>query len=226
MITKNALAHALGGIERDPAGAHLVQAVKAPMAALDRLVRDWHEAAVQLRMVPVGEVFMRFPRLVRDLARSLDRDVALRLSGETLEADRDVLESLFEPLVHLVRNSLDHGIESREARRAAGKPATAALILRARAEAEALVIEVEDDGRGLDNAALRSRAVSRGLLAEAEAAGLSEDESSELIFLPGLSTASGVSALSGRGGRHGCGAQRGRACGGGASPCRTGVARG
>lgn len=199
VIARNALQHVLAGIGPGTDSADLAQAVKAPMAALERLVRDWHEAAMRLRMVPVAGIFTRFPRLVRDLARTLHRDVALHVSGEHLEADRDVLESLFEPLVHLVRNSLDHGIEDAATRRAAGKPATARLSLRAEAAAEALVIEVEDDGRGLDTAALRERAVARGLLGTDAAESLSEAAAAELIFLPGLSTAASVSAISGRG---------------------------
>jgi two-component system chemotaxis sensor kinase CheA len=204
VVARNALQHAVGQAEHQAPGAAFIQPLKAQAATLDRLVRDWHAAAVRLRMVPVADIFARVPRLVRDVAHSLGRDVQVRMEGETLEADRDVLETLFEPLLHLVRNAVDHGIEDSADRQAAGKPATARLWLRARRTGETLVIEVEDDGRGLDLAALRARATDtsktgRGLLTREAAEALTDDEAAALVFLPGLSTAARVSALSGRG---------------------------
>jgi two-component system chemotaxis sensor kinase CheA len=198
VVARNGLRHLSAQAEEQGAGHAWALQLRAQVAALDRLVRDWHEAAARLRMVPISDIFGRFPRLVRDLAQQLGRDVQLVLSGETLEADRDVLESLFEPLVHLVRNSLDHGIESPRDRSRAGKPPTATLTLRAQRRADTLVIDVADDGRGLDLEALRRRAGTRGLPDHPSAA-LSDEQAAELIFLPGLSTASAVSTVSGRG---------------------------
>jgi two-component system chemotaxis sensor kinase CheA len=199
VMARNALQHAIGEAEHEAPGAAFLQPLKTQAALLDRLVRDWHEAAVRLRMIPVADIFARVPRLVRDVARELGRDVQVRTDGETLEADRDVLENLFEPLLHLVRNAVDHGVEEPSARQAAGKPATSILWLRARRTGETLVIDVEDDGRGLDLAALRARVVDRGLLAASAVAALTDQEAADLVFLPGLSTAARVSTLSGRG---------------------------
>jgi two-component system chemotaxis sensor kinase CheA len=199
VMARNALQHAIAEAEHEAPGANFLHPLKTQAAALDRLVRDWHEAAVRLRMIPVADIFARVPRLVRDVARDLGRDVQVRMDGETLEADRDVLENLFEPLLHLVRNAVDHGVENEAARQAAGKPAAATLWLRARRAGETLVIDVEDDGRGLDLAALRARVVERGLLTASAVAALTDQEAADLVFLPGLSTAASVSTLSGRG---------------------------
>jgi len=199
VIARNALQYAIGEAEREAPGIVSLQPLKAQAAALDRLVRDWHEAAVRLRMIPLADIFARVPRLVRDVARQLGREVQVRMDGETLEADRDVLENLFEPLQHLVRNAIDHGVEDFSARQAAGKPATATLQLRARRAGETLVIDVEDDGRGLDLDALRARVVERGLMTRDAAASLTDEAAAALVFLPGLSTAAKVSTLSGRG---------------------------
>jgi two-component system chemotaxis sensor kinase CheA len=199
VIARNALQHLVARAELEAAGAAFLQPLAAQAAVLDRLVRDWHDAALRLRLVPVAEIFARVPRLARDLARQLGREVRVHIEGETLEADRDGLAGLSEPLLHLVRNALDHGVEDPAARRAAGKPAAASLTLRARRAGETLVIEVEDDGRGLDSAALRRRAVAGGAVTEAEAAALSDEAAASLVFLPGISTAAQISTVSGRG---------------------------
>lgn len=199
VIARNGLQHLVAGAGREAAAPAFVETLAAQAAALDRLVRDWHDAALRLRLVPVADLFARVPRLVRDLARQLGREVQVHIEGETLEADRDVLETLSEPLMHLVRNALDHGAEDPSARRDAGKPATASLFLRARRAGETLVIEVEDDGRGLDTGALRRRAVAGGQVTEAEAAALSDEQAAALVFLPGLSTAASLTTVSGRG---------------------------
>jgi two-component system chemotaxis sensor kinase CheA len=199
VIARNALQHLVARAGQEAAGAAFLRPLAAQAAVLDRLVRDWHDAALRLRLVPVAEIFARVPRLVRDLARQLGRELRVQIEGETLEADRDVLAGLSEPLMHLVRNALDHGVEDPAARRAAGKPAAASLTLRARRAGEMLVIEVEDDGRGLDSAALRRRAVAGGAVTEAEAAALSDEQAASLVFLPGISTAAQISTVSGRG---------------------------
>lgn len=167
------------------------------LARLDRLTRGMHESVLRMRSLPVGLVFNRFPRLVHDLATRLGKDVRLEVRGEGTELDKTVLERLGDPLVHLVRNSLDHGLETPDARREAGKSATGTLRLTAEQSANEVVITVEDDGRGLDPQRIFRRAVERGLVA-ADAA-LSEAEMQRLILAPGFSTAEQVSDISGRG---------------------------
>ena len=154
---------------------------------------------MQVRMMPVSFVFQRFQRLVRDTSRRLGKEVNLVLVGEDTEADKNIIEALGDPLVHIVRNCLDHGFERPEVRRAAGKPAAGTLTIRAIQEADHVVIEIRDDGKGIDPQAIRRKALEKGLLDEAGLERLSDPEAIQLIFAPGLSTAEAVSDLSGRG---------------------------
>ncbi|WP_207477478.1 chemotaxis protein CheA [Arenibaculum pallidiluteum] len=166
---------------------------------LDRLTREMHGAVLRIRMLPLRQVFQSFPRLVRDLSNRLGKPVRLVLEGEDAEADKAIVEQLFEPVLHLVRNSLDHGVEAQEHRRTAGKPNEATLTLRGFQSRGQIIVEVEDDGRGIDAAAIRRRAVERGLLDAAAAAELTDEDAVQLVFAPGLTTAEAVSELSGRG---------------------------
>jgi two-component system chemotaxis sensor kinase CheA len=150
-------------------------------------------------MTPVSFVFQRFPRLVRDIARRLGKEVELVLEGESTEADKNVIEALADPLVHIVRNALDHGIEAPSVRQAAGKPASGRLVIGARHEADRVLIEVSDDGKGIDPAGIRRKAYEKGLIDEAQLERMSDAEAVNLVFLPGFSTAEQVSDLSGRG---------------------------
>jgi two-component system chemotaxis sensor kinase CheA len=150
-------------------------------------------------MVPVAQVFRSFPRLVRDMALRLDKRVELVTRGEATESDKTIVDRLFEPLLHLVRNSLDHGIESSEQRRAAGKPEIATITMQATRTGDRFVLEVIDDGRGIDPAMVRRRAREGDLMARDELAALADDQVLDLIFLAGFSTAAEVSDLSGRG---------------------------
>jgi two-component system chemotaxis sensor kinase CheA len=147
----------------------------------------------------VKTVFQRFPRLVRDLARSLGKKVQLVIEGEEIELDKTILEQIGDPLVHLIRNSVDHGFELPEERVANGKDPSGQLTLRAIHEAGSVSIEVKDDGRGLDAVALKKKAVEKGLLSAEAAAAMSEEAAFQLIFLPGLTTAEKVTEVSGRG---------------------------
>jgi len=147
----------------------------------------------------VGAVFQRFGRLVRDLSRRLGKEVDLVIEGEETEADKNVIEPLADPLIHILRNSLDHGIELPEVRRAAGKPATGTIRIVARQESDRVIIEISDDGAGVDPARVRAKAVERGLIPADRAATLSDHDAVQLIFLPGFSTAESISDLSGRG---------------------------
>jgi two-component system chemotaxis sensor kinase CheA len=150
-------------------------------------------------MVPVAQVFRSFPRLVRDVAQRLDKKVALLMRGETTEADKTVVDRLFEPLLHLVRNALDHGIEVPALRRAAGKSEAATVTLQASRLGDRFVVEVSDDGRGIDPGIVRRKAIERGLVAPDELAAIPDEQILDLVFSAGFSTAAEVSDISGRG---------------------------
>jgi len=167
------------------------------LAQLARNTREIQEAVLGIRMLPISFSFNRFPRLVRDLSAKMGKKVELRLSGEQTELDKTVLEKIGDPLVHLVRNSLDHGIETPEKRLAAGKPETGMLHLNAYHEGGNIVIEIRDDGAGLNKVKILDRAKERGLVREGEE--LSDEQIHDLIFQPGFSTAEVVSDVSGRG---------------------------
>ncbi|AWB20135.1 chemotaxis protein CheA [Methylobacterium currus] len=179
--------------------ADLLPALRASDERIGRLSAELHREAVGLRLQPLTRVFRRFPRPLRDIARGLGKEVTLTLEGEATDIDRDVAEGLFEPLLHLLRNAVDHGIEPPEARTRAGKPAGGRIVLRAESRGERVVVSVADDGRGLDPAFIRARAAARGLLAPAALAALDEAGVIDLIFAPGFSTAAEVGAVSGRG---------------------------
>lgn len=165
--------------------------------AMEALVEQIRDATLTLRMIPIAEVFQRFPRVVRSVARQLGKDVALTMSGGETELDKSMVEKLSEPLMHIVRNAIDHGLETPRERRAAGKQAAGVLHLAAYHDAGSMVLEVSDDGRGLDYERIRSKAVERGLLSPDET--LSPEEACRLLFEPGFSTRGRATRLSGRG---------------------------
>ncbi|MDB5524741.1 MAG: hypothetical protein JWM58_2504 [Rhizobium sp.] len=166
---------------------------------IERLVGSLYSAVTRARMIPLGHTFRRFPRLVRETAARLGKSVDLVVEGATVEADRDIVEDLFEPLLHLVRNALDHGIEAETERLKAGKPARGTLTLRASQKSEQIEVELVDDGRGIDPAEILHAAISKQMLTADAASALSEDAMLQLLFAPGFSTADKVSDLSGRG---------------------------
>jgi two-component system, chemotaxis family, sensor kinase CheA len=166
---------------------------------LDRVADDLQGAVLGMRMQPVGRLFQRFPRIVRDLARQLGKDIELVTEGEDTDLDRVLVEALADPLVHLLRNAVDHGLEMPDDRERAGKSRKGRVRLSASQRGERIVIIVSDDGRGMNPEVLRSKAVEKGVIDESQAARLSEIESLELIFRPGFSTAATVSDISGRG---------------------------
>ena len=174
-----------------------IESLRRSLAQLTRNTRELQESVLQIRMLPIGFSFNRFPRLVHDLSRKLGKKVDLKLSGENTELDKTVLEKISDPLVHLVRNALDHGLESPEARVAAGKSETGTLELNAFHEGGSIVIEVKDDGAGLNKDRILAKARERGLV-DADAQ-LSDDNIYNLIFVAGFSTADTVSDVSGRG---------------------------
>jgi two-component system chemotaxis sensor kinase CheA len=166
---------------------------------IGRITDQLQKEVMGIRMLPVANTFHKFPRMVRDLANKFNKKVDLVIEGEDTELDRSVIEEITDPLIHLIRNSLDHGIELPEERIKAGKPEKARILLAAHHEQGRIVLTVEDDGKGIDIERVKASAVKRGLISEAEASALTEEESVNLIFASGLSTAKIVSDISGRG---------------------------
>jgi len=154
---------------------------------------------LKMRLIPVGNVFKKFPRIIRNLARDLNKQVDLQVHGEETELDRSVVDEISDPLIHLLRNALDHGLETAEERAAAGKPATGTIVLAARHEGNRIIISIRDDGRGIDCDRVAAKAIEKGLLTADQLAGMSRREIFDLIFLPGFSTKEQASDLSGRG---------------------------
>jgi len=169
------------------------------IAQLDLVTSDLQLAVMKIRMQPIAKVFNKFPRMVRDLARQTGKEVELVLSGEETEMDKTVIEEIGDPLVHLIRNSVDHGMETPEERAAAGKPRCGRIGLSAYQEGRNIIVCVTDDGKGIDAQKVKRSAVDKGLLSAEEAEKLSEKDAFNLIFIPGLSTVSTVSNISGRG---------------------------
>ncbi|MCE1226826.1 MAG: chemotaxis protein CheW [Geobacteraceae bacterium] len=174
----------------------LYESLHRGMALLQRNTRDLQESVMSIRMMPISFIFSRFPRLVHDLAAKLGKQAELKLAGETTELDKGLIEKLADPLTHLVRNSLDHGIESPEARKQAGKPPNGTITLRAAQTGGRIVIEVIDDGAGLNRSRILQKASENGLVVSDE---MSDEEVWQLIFAPGFSTAEKVTDVSGRG---------------------------
>lgn len=175
----------------------LMTALTETLSRASRYSTELQRASLATRMQPVGRLFQKFPRLVRELAKDLEKDVDLQISGAETEVDRVVVDSLYDPLVHMLRNSLDHGIESREERAQTKKPAKSVISLKAWQEASSVMIEVTDDGKGMDATKLRAKAIAKGLIGENDAR--SHEEAYQLVFLPGFSTKEVASSVSGRG---------------------------
>jgi two-component system chemotaxis sensor kinase CheA len=170
-----------------------------PLSHLGRISGDIQELVTKLRMVPVSFTFDRFPRLIRDMSKSLGKEVELVLEGQDTELDRTVIDEIGDPMVHLIRNSLDHGIEKREERRAAGKPEKGTLRISAYQEGSGVIIEVADDGKGMDPEKIKKKAVERGILTEEDAVAMSDEEAIQICLLPGFSMAKEITDISGRG---------------------------
>lgn len=169
------------------------------MAFQSRVLNDLQRSVMKVRMVPVEQLFRRFPRIVRDIAKHCAKDVQLVLKGQDTDLDKGLLDAIAEPLTHLVRNAVDHGIENAEQRRQAGKPAQGTISLDAYHQANHVVVEISDDGRGIDAQKVKAKAIESGLLTPEKAGRLSETEILQLIFRPGFSTAEKITEVSGRG---------------------------
>jgi len=199
VVSKNALPYLAQRAENHFGVRELAREIKAQYAVINRIAEEMQDAIMQVQMMPVSFVFQRFPRLVRDLSNKLGKEVRLVLEGEQTEADKNIIESLADPLIHIVRNSLDHGLETPQVRLAAGKPAVGTLTIRAAQEADRVVIEIRDDGRGIDPELIKRKAYQKGVIDEATLERISDREAVNLVFAAGFSTADTVSDLSGRG---------------------------
>ncbi len=199
IIGKSMLHRALAEFDqrhaRDPLRSKLAEVLGFQSRVLDEL----HKCVLKIRMVPVEQLFRRFPRVVRDIAKQCGKDVALEISGQNTDLDKSILDSLGEPLMHLVRNAVDHGIEPADERLTAGKPARGTVYLNAYHQGTQVVIEVRDDGRGIDASHIRQQAVKQGVVSPEEAVRLTDQEALNLIFESGFSTAAEVTEVSGRG---------------------------
>lgn len=199
VVAKNGLPYLARRADKSFAVPELAREIKDQYSVIDRITDSLYQSIMQVRMMPVSFVFNRFPRLVRDLSQKLGKNIKLTLEGEETEADKNVIETLSDPLIHIVRNGIDHGVEMPEERLNAGKPVEANLRLRAFQESDRVVIEFEDDGRGIDAAKIKQKAYEKGLIDEEKLESLTDHEAIQLIFLPGFSMAEKVTDLSGRG---------------------------
>ncbi|MBY0241323.1 MAG: chemotaxis protein CheA [Burkholderiaceae bacterium] len=199
VVAKNGLPYLAVRAEQTYGSADLAREIKAQYAVINRIAEEMQDAIMQVRMMPVSVVFQRFPRLVRDISRKLGKEVNLVLEGGETEADKNIIEALADPLIHILRNSLDHGIELPDQRLAAGKPAEGLLLLRASQEADRVVILIADDGKGIAPEVIKRKAIEQGLIDAETAARMPDQEAINLVFSAGLSSAETVSDLSGRG---------------------------
>ncbi|MBI5780758.1 MAG: chemotaxis protein CheA [Rhodocyclales bacterium] len=198
-LTKNRLTALRSDILSGKTDPDTLHALDVAVNQLDLLVSDLQNAVMKTRMQPIGRLFQKYPRIARDLARQLGKEVELVIQGEETEIDKTMIEDLSDPLIHLIRNAVDHGIEMPEQRIGVGKPPQGTVTLAAKQEGDHIVIIVADDGRGMDPEKIRAKAVEKGLITPEEANSLDERQSLNLIFLPGFSMADRVSDVSGRG---------------------------
>ena len=198
-LTKNRLTHLRSDILQGRNDQNTLSELDQSVTQLDMLVVNLQNAVMKTRMQPIGRLFKKYPRLARDLARSLGKDVELVLIGEETEMDKTMIEDLNDPLVHLVRNAVDHGVETIEKRIAVGKPEKSIVELSARQEGDHILITIKDDGRGMRPDVIRNKAVEKGLITNEVANTLDESQCLELILLPGFSTKEEISSVSGRG---------------------------
>ena len=198
-LTKNRLTSLRADILAGKSDSETLHALDQAVSQLDLLVSDLQNSVMKTRMQPIGRLFQKYPRIARDLARQLGKDVELVLAGEETEVDKTMIEDLADPLIHLIRNAVDHGVEMPEERQAAGKPLKSLVRLEARQEGDHIVLIIADDGKGMNAERIRAKATEKGLISEEEANTLDERQSLNLIFMPGFSTKTQISDVSGRG---------------------------
>jgi two-component system, chemotaxis family, sensor kinase CheA len=198
-LTKNRLTSLRSDLIHGRSDTETLHALDQAVSQLDLLVSDLQNAVMKTRMQPIGRLFQKYPRIARDLARNLGKDVELVLAGEDTEIDKTMIEDLSDPIIHLIRNAVDHGVETPAERRANGKPEKSEVRLEARQEGDHIVLVVADDGRGMNAERLRAKAVEKGLITDEEANTMDERQSLNLVFLPGFSTKDVASDVSGRG---------------------------
>ena len=199
VLGRNRLAQIAFDLGQENEGMPLARELAATSAQIDFVTTELQMAVMKTRMIPVSKVFNRLPRLVRDLMKETGKQVDLQVSGEETELDKTIIEELTDPLVHILRNAVDHGIEVPEVREKAGKPALGTVKVSAEHEGNHIVIRIEDDGKGMDPDRLKAKGVEKGVITEAQAREMSVNEAYNLIFLPGFSMAANVTNISGRG---------------------------
>jgi len=202
IISKTMISHIVERLETETLGASADEMVKELRKAsiyLDQVSKEIQASVLGIRMVPVKTIFTKFPRMLRDLAKGSGKKIELQMVGEDTEIDKSLIEELSDPLIHLIRNSADHGIEMPEVRARAGKPETGTVVLRARHEGDSVLVEIEDDGKGIDPKVIRAKAVERGMFTQERSDQLTDEEAINLVFLPGFSTAKEITDISGRG---------------------------
>lgn len=199
VLGKNRLIKIYEDVSERYDGEQFLEELNQVVAALSIVTTDIQLAVMKTRMLPIAKVFNKFPRMVRDLSRDLNKQIDLEITGEDTELDKSIVEVIGDPLVHIIRNSCDHGIETPEARAAAGKPEKGLIELKAYSEGNNIVVEITDDGKGMDPYVLKEKCIEKGLITEREADSMSNKEAFGLIFKPGFSTAAQVTNVSGRG---------------------------
>lgn len=199
VLGKNRLIRIYGDVEERYDGEKFLEELNQVVSSISAVTTDLQLAVMKTRMQPVGKVFNKFPRMVRDLSRELGKSIELIIEGEETELDKSIVEEIGDPLIHIIRNSCDHGIEPLEERRKLNKPETGKVQLSAYNEGNHIVIKISDDGKGLDPVMLKEKAIEKGVISERDAEGMSDREAFNLIFKPGFSTAKVVSNVSGRG---------------------------
>ena len=199
VLARNRLFNISSKLEMKYAGDDLSSALAQVVSNLNLVTTDLQLAVMKTRMQPVKKVFSKFPRMVRDLSRELGKEIELQILGEETELDKSVIEEIGDPLVHLIRNSVDHGVETKEIRKRLGKPETGTIKLSAEHEGNYIIISVSDDGKGMDPDILKKKAVEKGVIDEKTAFGLSDKDALSLIFTPGFSTKEKATEISGRG---------------------------
>jgi len=199
VLAKNRLIKINDDVEERYEGEEFLEELNQVVSIVSLVTTDLQIAVMKTRMLPIGKVFNKFPRMIRDLSRELNKKIELVISGEDTELDKSIVEEIGDPLVHIIRNSCDHGIETPQERIAKGKPETGTITLKAYNEGNQIVIQIDDDGKGLDPEMLKQKSLEKGIITEKEVDTMSDKEAYTLIFKPGFSTAATVTSVSGRG---------------------------